>query len=339
MIKAILLTAGLTACLACSASAKATIKRVDYKGWKDCYEMSNPLVRLVIVPQIGGRIMEYSTFGENVIWQNQDELGVVKSSDIGKKWHNYGGYKAWNSPQSKWIFPNLDNFYDYASAKVEVIPGDNAGIRVSCTPIKHLGFQYVREIYLDDDTSHVRIVETMKNIVDREIEWGAWEVTQVNAPCKLAFPMNENSRFPLGWAIQHYEGKDMKQVTRFGNIGVMEYTGVVDKIGTDATDGWLVYMNDKLGYVKRWNVAPSDTYPDGGCNTEIFTGNETIAGVYVEMEVLGPVLKLKPGEQTQLIEDWYLTKLDKGPKNASDVVAGLKVMKNQGLLPRSVRID
>jgi multiple sugar transport system substrate-binding protein len=37
--------------------------------------------------------------------------------------------------------------------------------------------------------------------------------------------------------------------------------------------------------------------------------------------------------------DWYLTKLDKGPKNASDVVAGLKVMKNQGLLPRSIKID
>lgn len=339
MIKTILLTAGLAGCLACSASAKATIKKVDYKGWRDCYELSNPLVRLVVVPQIGGRIMEYSTFGENVIWQNEDELGVVKSSDVGKKWHNYGGYKAWNSPQAKWVFPNLDNYYDYAPAKVEVIPGENTGIRVTCTPIEHLGFQYVREIYLDDDTSHVRIVETMKNVVDREIEWGAWEVTQVTAPCRLAFPIDEKSRFPQGWQIMHYQGKDMKQVTRVGNIGVMECTGVIDKVGTDATDGWLVYMNDKLGYVKQWTVAPSDTYPDGGCNVEIFTADKSIGGIYVEMEVLGPVLKLKPGEQSQIIEDWYLTKLGDRPKSVDDVIKGLELMKKQGLLPRSVKIQ
>lgn len=333
-----LLTLGLLTCLACATSADAVVKKVNYKGWKGCYELSNPLVRLVVVPQIGGRIMEYSILGDNVMWQGEEELGVVRPSDLGKKWHNYGGYKAWNSPQAKWSFPNVDNYYDYAPAKAEILPGENPGIRITCTPVEHLGFQYVREIYLDDFNSHVRVVETMKNVVDHEIEWGVWDVTQVTVPCLVAFPINEQSRFADGWSVMYNEGTDTSQFLRVGNIGIKRYTGVRDKVGTDAVDGWMVYFNDRTGYVKQWTVTKSDTYPDGGCTTEIFTSVQPI-GDYVELEVLQPVMKLKPGEKTQLIQDWYLTRFSKGPKSTEDVVNQLKLLKKQAMLPRGAKLE
>lgn len=338
MVRIALFIVMLIGCLTYNVSAQVAVKKIDYKGWKDCYEMSNPLVKLVVVPRIGGRIMEYSILGENVMWQGEGELGVVKPSDVGKKWHNYGGYKAWNSPQAKWTSPNVDNYYDYAPAKAEVIPGENPGIRITCAPVDHLGFQYVREIYMDDFNSHVRIVETMKNIVNQEIEWGVWDVTQVTVPCWVAFPINDNSRFTDGWSIMYNEGEDTNQFIRAGNVGIKAYTGVRDKVGTDATDGWLVYFNDRLAYVKQWQVVQSDNYPDGGCTTEIFTSMPPI-GDYVELEVMGPVVKLKPGEQTQLIVDWYLAKHSSGPKSVDDVINGLSVLKKQAHLPKSARIQ
>ena len=72
----------LLALCASAAWSQVTVKKIDYEGWKDCWEISNPIVRLVVVPQIGGRIMEYSIQGENVFWQNEAELGKVTGSDV-----------------------------------------------------------------------------------------------------------------------------------------------------------------------------------------------------------------------------------------------------------------
>jgi len=237
------------------AHAGAAVKKTDYKGWKDCFELSNSLVRLVVVPDIGGRIMEYSHNGHNVIWQNPHELGVTAKSDVGKKWHNYGGYKAWNAPQLRWRSPDNDNFYDYAPAHCEIIGptegDDSVGVRITCAPVDHLGFQFTREVRLSGSSSHVRIIETMRNVGSKPIEWAVWEVTQVNAPCSIAFPVAEKSKFPLGWALMGPELDDKGHVTRTGNIAVLEYADVIDKIGTDSPDGWMAYFDESLAYIKR----------------------------------------------------------------------------------------
>ena len=51
------LTSTLLCVLAASAAwSQATVKKIDYKGWTDCYEISNPVVRLMVVGQIGGLV-------------------------------------------------------------------------------------------------------------------------------------------------------------------------------------------------------------------------------------------------------------------------------------------
>jgi len=342
----ILWTGLLLALCAGSAAGKASISRIDYKGWKGCWELSNSLVKLVVVPQIGGRIMEYSVGGENVLWQNRAELGVVEPSDLGKKWHNYGGYKAWNAPQQRWRAPDYDNYYDYAPAEVETIHtghGDKeeemVGIRVVTSPISHLGFQFERYIYLSERTSRVRIVERMRNVSDRGIEWSIWDVTQVNAPCWIAFPLHITDDYPKGWRrLLGSEYPDPRQVTAVGNVGILKYAGAIDKIGNGSPDGWMVYIKDRVAYVKQWSVRTVDAvYPDGGCNLEIFTADKAMGG-YVEMEVLGPIVKLKPGETTQLVEDWFLSRLNGSAADRDDVIERLKLLQRRGLLPRSVRL-
>jgi len=320
---------------AIDASGEVTVKTIDYQGWKDCYELSNGDVRLVVVPQIGGRIMEYSIGGENVLWQNESELGKLTGADVGKKWRNYGGYKAWNAPQSRWRKPNEDYFYDSKPASIEVLP--DQGLRITTSPIEHLGFRFIRDVHLSPSTSRVRIVEKMRNITDKPIEWSVWDVTQVRVPCWIAFPINNKSRHPDGWNVLCPIGHKMTQITRIGDLGVMGYKNVTENWCTDAMGGWMAYLKGQLAYTKHWSTRMIDvTYPDGGCDAAFFTADQGIAGGYAEMEVMGPIVKLKPGEETELIEDWFLTRVNQSANDVTDVVSRLKLLQKRGLLPQSI---
>lgn len=313
---------------------QAVVKKIDYQGWKDCFEISNPLVRLVIVPQIGGRIMEYSLDGENAFWQNPDEIGKLTGDDVGRTWRNYGGYKAWNAPQSRW---HEDNFYDSMPAAVEPLP-DQRGVRITTAPITHLGFQFIRDVILSDATSRVRIVERMRNVSDKDIEWSVWEVTQVNVPCWIAFPMKEKSAFPQRWNVLYPRNGPIRQIKVVGNIGIMQYNNLTENWSTDAMGGWMAYMKGQLAYTKHWSTRiVGITYPDGGCDAAFFTCTNKNDRGYAEMEVMGPIFKLKPGEQTELVEDWFLTRLNQSAKDIPDVFERLKLLQKRGLLPRGVK--
>jgi hypothetical protein len=72
--------------------------RVDetgYLGWK-ALQMSNSWVKLVIVPQLGGRLMQV-TFGEHdFLFVNPQLKGQYFPAEVSaaqKRWFNYGGDK------------------------------------------------------------------------------------------------------------------------------------------------------------------------------------------------------------------------------------------------------
>ena len=65
--------------------------------------------------------------------------------------------------------------------------------------------------------------------------------------------------------------------------------------------GWGVYARSGCVFLKRLNVVPRAQYPDFGCNFELFTNPE-----FLELETLGPVVTLQPGEATHHTEHWWL---------------------------------
>ena len=320
---------------ACITHAQVDVSRITYKGWTDCYSISNQHVRIVVVPQIGGRIMEYSLDGENAIWQNDAELGKTSGRDIGKTWHNYGGYKAWNAPLSR-NETYIDYFYDSQPSIAEILP-DRSGIRVTVSPIDNRGLQFIREISLSPVTTRVRIVEKMKNISEHEVEWSIWGVSQVNTPCWIIFPIGRNTKFTKGWQNIYLDKDTTSQIKQQGNLGIMEYKGIAENWKTDARAGWMAYIKDRLAYTIHWGMRlVGVTYPDNGCDAEFFTAARSYAGGYAEMEIMGPLVKLKPGEETQIIQDWFLSRLNQSAKDNPDVIERLKLLQKRGVLPRSI---
>ncbi len=328
------LVAALIFCVAGVALGQVNVRKIDYEGWDGCYEISNPLVRLVVVPQIGGRVMEYSLNGQDAFWQNQSELGKITGDDVGKTWRNYGGYKAWHAPQTEW----RDYFYDSLPAEVETL-SDGRGVRITTSPVKHLGYQFIRDIVLSDSTTRVRLIERMKNVSDKDIEWGVWGVAQVKVPCWIIFPLNPKSAFNNGWKVLYPAGGSIEQVQVVNGLGILKFDNKVENFATDAKAGWMVYIRDQLAFVKRWaNRMVDVTYP-GGCDAAFFTCGTNREGGYAEMEVMTPVVKLKPGEETELIEDWFLSRLNQSAKDIPDVLARLELLQKRGVLPRGLKLQ
>jgi hypothetical protein len=75
-------------------------------------------------------------------------------------------------------------------------------------------------------------------------------------------------------------------------------------VGTDG--GALLWMGEQ--YVLRIDSPrfPLAEYPDQGCSVEIYTNPDPQA--YVELEILGPLRKVKQGEQIRRTTTYTLLK-------------------------------
>jgi hypothetical protein len=66
-------------------------------------------------------------------------------------------------------------------------------------------------------------------------------------------------------------------------------------------EGWGAHFRRGTLFVKRAALVAAAKYPDGGCNFELFTNPE-----FLELETLGPLAELKPGETAEHVERWWL---------------------------------
>ena len=68
------------------------IEKMEYKGWPNCYRLSNNLIDLVVTTDVGPRIIRYSFPGEDNILAEMPDA-VVKT-DFGE-WKPLGGHRLW----------------------------------------------------------------------------------------------------------------------------------------------------------------------------------------------------------------------------------------------------
>jgi hypothetical protein len=73
------------------------------------------------------------------------------------------------------------------------------------------------------------------------------------------------------------------------------------KIGLLNKQGWAAYLRGETLFVKRVAYVEGATYPDYNCNFETYT-----AGAFMEVESLGALARLEPGESAEHTEAWSL---------------------------------
>jgi hypothetical protein len=73
-------------------------------------------------------------------------------------------------------------------------------------------------------------------------------------------------------------------------------------MGLFSPEGCLAFVQPELTFlIRAVEVEPHRTYPHGGCNVEVYTHPQ-----YLEMETLGPLTTLAPGQQLTHRQQWQL---------------------------------
>ena len=72
------------------------VEPIDYHGWA-AQQLSNQWVKLIFVPQNGGRLMQVSFAGHDYLFVNPEVAGKYLPP-TSSQWFNYGGDKLWLLP-------------------------------------------------------------------------------------------------------------------------------------------------------------------------------------------------------------------------------------------------
>ena len=86
------------------------------------------------------------------------------------------------------------------------------------------------------------------------------------------------------------------------------------KLGALVPDGWTAYALNGQLFVKKFACVPGANYADCGCNYETFTNREML-----EIETLGPFVKIEPGQVVEHKETWSLFDNVPTPQSERDV--------------------
>src|SRR5882724_3615714 len=114
----LIVLAGLTLMLASCACADVKVEKIEYKGWRNSYRVSNGEIELVVTGDVGPRVMRFGFVGgQNLFKEFADQLGGTRE----EKHQLRGG----------------DRFPSGPEESVANWPPDNASIDIpiSCTAL------------------------------------------------------------------------------------------------------------------------------------------------------------------------------------------------------------
>ncbi len=293
------------------AAAPVTVAIAQtHRGWRDAIILRNAKVEVVVVPSIG-RVMQFRFAGEteSPFWENENLAGRAMPVEPWKIAHgSFGGDKTWPAPQSDWNWPPPIAF-DAAPNTATV---DSAGVITLTTPLDpKSGLRAIRRITLDPTEPVMHIATTHEKISGEPVTVSVWVITQLRDPVAVFMPVPEKSLFPTGatkeWPVP---AEFLRRETDW--IRFTRNPAKPQKTGNDGTA--LVWAGKRqLLRITIPRVAGA-SYPDAGCSVEVYANEDPFP--YVELETLGPLKTLRPGEHLSATTTYRLARRTAAPLEA-----------------------
>lgn len=282
------------------ANAEVKVEKVDYKGWHKCYRVSNGEVELIVTGDVGPRIIRFGFIGgQNLFKEFPEQVG--KSGE--EKFQLRGGDRVWKAPEDAIATWAPDN------VPVEITP-TSSGL-VARAPVEPLtGLQKEIEVSMPSAGSEVTVSHRITNHSLFPLEFAPWVLTMMapggtaitGFPPRGRHPINLEATNPLVmWAYTNLADKRWTFTKKYLALRQDPSDPEAQKIGLFNRDTWAAYLLNGEAFIKRATADPSKTYTDFGCSFETFTNND-----FLEMETLGPVSKVQPGQTVEQVEHWSL---------------------------------
>jgi hypothetical protein len=271
----------------------------SYGGWPNCLRLTNGRIELIVTTDVGPRVLRFGFVGgPNLFTEFKDHLG--RTGD--PHWLPYGGHRFWHAPE---VMPRT-YWPDNGPVPYE-LRGDTLILRQAVEGSTGLAKEL--EITLGE---HVTLVHRLINHGPWAIEAAPWCIT-IMAPGGRAIVPQEPFRpqpeallpaRPL--VLWHYT--DMADPrwtwgTRYVQLRQDPARPSMQKCGMANSHGWAAYTLGDQVFMKRFTPVSGATYPDFGCNTELFTNGDML-----EVESLGPLARVEPGGSAEHAEQWALAR-------------------------------
>jgi hypothetical protein len=333
MFRAYSLAATLLAALPFAAYAQGAIKveeHVQYLGKPNNIRVSNDTVELILTTDYGPRIMRYAFTGSgpegNVFGTLPTDKPTLHTAY--GDWYIYGGHRLWHAPEEnpRTYAPDNDPIqYTIEGNTVKLIQ-----------PVeRQTGI--VKEIWmtLDPQGSHVTVTHRLTNKNPWSIDMAAWAMSAMNKGGMAILPQepyrSHDDYLPpirpmVLWAYtdltdpRWYVGKSYITLKQDVNATSSQKMGILNR------QGWAAYGLGTLLFLKRFHFHPEENYPDYNSDTETYTD----AG-FLELETLGPLLHVAPGQTISYSEEWWLYKnVNLGNGEAGIAAAMLPILTETG---------
>jgi hypothetical protein len=299
--------------VAFSARVEAQTKTIRFHGYDKAIEIKNATTRVILCPQVGGRVLVYSRHGKNALFLDDAEKDWKPGAKIPI---TAGRFDI--GPEL--VIPRRNVLW--SGEWTGEITGKHSA-RLTSQPDAATGVQLVRDFELAKDSSRLSCKQTIKNVSKAVKEWCHWSRTFATGNGLCLIPVTDHSRFPNKY-VMYEEGSLINLKPVDPNIklrdGFIEITGVPrrPKLGFDSYAGWLAYVTrDNLLFVKRFKTNRDWVYNEAaGLTISIWYPEDR----RVELEPIGPRQSLKPGEQASFTEEWWLGDFE-FPKGSVDLQA------------------
>ncbi len=282
------------------AAAAVRIEKTDYHGWKNTYRITNGTVELLVVTDVGPRILSYRfTGGRNIFKESENQWG--KSGE--RTWQGRGGHRLWVAPEKVPDTYALDNAPVGAEVRSDTLVVTEAAE-------KETGMRKRMVIRMAPTGTGVTIVHEITNQSGKPRLMAPWALTQM-APGGvgiLGFPARPSHRESLAptnpltmWGYTDFTDPRWKILKKYLILRQDPTVASAQKGGVFNPATFAAYLLGTDLFIKRTQADASKTYPDFGCSVEAYAD----AGIE-ELETLGPMVTLEPDATVQHTETWSL---------------------------------
>lgn len=271
----------------------------DFYGLKTG-SLENGLLRVEFLAEAGPRIVRLQQSGsdENLLAELPD---MRKETPFGDYFFR-GGHRLWRAPEN---FP-LSYLPDDAGLVAEPLPD---GVRLRQPTEAPTGIQKSIAVRLDPARPVLTLHHVLQNNGAEPVEAAPWAITQLPLGGSVVLPLPADSMDKEGllpnrnlvlWPYTEWDDPRLKRADDYMLVQA-EPGRVPFKVGYLNHAGWMGYVRNGILFLKRFEALVHEPHADLFCNSEVYSCDK-----FTELETLGPLGWLGPGQAVQHTEIWEL---------------------------------
>ncbi len=277
-----------------------TIERIEYGGWSNCYRVSTPQIELIVTSDVGPRVIDCRLpGGENLLYQFSEQMGKTG----GETFRFYGGHRLWHAPEDP------ERTYQPDNQPVDVQQTANQ-LQLTAPAERKTGIQ--KHLHLTPHETSITLDHILTNQNLWDVTLAPWALTMLKPGATAILPLpprgshednlQPTSRLAL-WAYTDLSDPRWQYGRQYLRLRQDSQHSTPQKIGAYPVT-WLACVLDDVLFLKEFS-AETPPYPDNHSNAELFTDEKLL-----EVESLGTLAAIAPGESVMHREIWSLHRLD-----------------------------